>query len=220
MTAQSAAIPDPQKFRAISEAGARNAATALSQMIGRAVHLEVPWARAVPLDRVAEIAGGASRVVCALSLKTYGEARGNLLLVFGEEQVPVLLELILGGGNGANGGQAPRAGRTLILSDLEQSTLKEVGNILAAAYLNAISHMLSVSLLPSIPGLAIDMVGAVTDFLLIEMAPTTEEALVLASEVFEPTSGLRGELFFLPDPATYPTLARASESGPPVSGGR
>jgi chemotaxis protein CheC len=204
--------PDLARFHAISEAGARNAATALSQMIGRPVHLEVPWARAIPLENVAQIAGGASRVVCALSLKVYGEARGNLLLVFRLDQVPLLLSLV---GRPAarrvrQGTRKRRTARGLPeLSAYEQSALKEVGNILAAAYLNAVSHLLGVSLLPSIPGLAIDMVGALTDFLLIELLPLSDTALVLASELLEPASGLRGEFFFLPDPRTTPVLGQS-----------
>ena len=189
---------DLSRFQEISEAGARNAATALSQMIGRPVHLDVPWAKPVPLEDVPEIAGGARRVVCALSLKVYGGARGNLLLLFGEEQVPRLLDLLLPGG--ADG----RGASSAALSDLDRSALREVANILAAAYLNAVSHLLGVSLLPSIPGLAFDMAGAVTDFLLIEQAPVSDTALVLASEIREPRSGLRGEFFFLPDPKSLP----------------
>jgi chemotaxis protein CheC len=187
-------------FQEISEAGARNAATALSQIIGRPVHLDVPWARPIPIESVAEMAGGAERVVCALSLKVYGGARGNLLLVFGDDQLPLLLELI--GGNG--GRPRPRAPGTL--SEYERSALREVGNILAGAYLNAVSHLLGLSLLPSIPGLAFDMVGAVTDYLLIELAPIAESTLVLASQIREPVSGLRGEFFFLPDSGTMPAL--------------
>lgn len=198
---------DLSRFQEISEAGARNAATALSQMIGRPVDLDVPWARPVPLEEVPEIAGGARRVVCALSIKVYGGARGNLLLLFGEEQVPRLLHLLLPGGSD---GRADAAA----LSELDRSALREVANILAAAYLNAVSRLLGVSLLPSIPGLSIDMAGAVTDFLLIEQAPVSDTALVLASQVREPHSGLCGEFFFLPDPKSLPLPPARPSSAP------
>lgn len=218
--------PGLERFHAISEAGARNAATALSQIIGRPVHLEVPWARAIPLDRVPEIAGGAERIVCALSLKVYGELRGNLVLIFGADQVPILLGLLPldakrrtaardGAAAPPPGRRGPRGAPSPLpdLTKLEQSALKEIGNILAGAYLNAVSHLLGVSLLPSIPGLAHDMVGAVTDFLLIELMPLADTALVLASEMREPASGLRGEFFFLPDPRSLAVLG--ADGGPP-----
>ncbi len=208
---------DAKRFRTLSEAGARHAAAALSQLIGRPLRLEGPWARGVALESVAEVAGGPSRVVCALSLRVYGGLRGNLLLLFGAEQVPLLLRLMLGGGACGPGNEDASAdGR---LTDLQRSVLQEVGNILAAAYLNALSDLLGVSLLPSIPGLAIDMLGAVTDFLLIEMAPLTDTALVLASEIREPSSGLKGEFFFLPDPAHYQSLAASAPPAAATGGG-
>ncbi len=193
------------RFRVLSEAGARNAALALSQILGRPLSLDVPWARVLPLERVAEMAGGAGRVVCALSLKVYGEARGSLLLLFSREQIPVLLDLLVPRpAPGRNG-----AADLHSLDEMERSALMEIGNILACAYLNALSRLLGVSLLPSIPGLAVDMVGAVTDHLMIELAPVADDALVLASEVHEPASGLRGEIFFLPHPDTLAVLERA-----------
>ena len=234
------APPGMERFRAISEAGAKNAATALSQILGRPVRLEVPWARSIPLDRVADAAGGARRVVCALWLRVYGEARGNLLMVFGQDQVRPLLGAIMKA-PGAEPGRAGRAGRgrrgaeaaraagraagrgakrragrdgARDLSELERSALREVGNILGAAYLNAVSQLLGLSLLPSIPGLSIDMAGAVTDALLGEPSPAAGAAMVLASQVLEPETGVRAEIFFLPDAASLPVLESPRASGP------
>jgi chemotaxis protein CheC len=198
--------PAPDRLLALSEAGARSAATALSQILGRSVRLEVSWARAIPLEEVPAVAGGASRVVCALSLRVYGEARGNLLLVLSKDQIPLFLDLLVGdGGAGGTG-----AGE---ISPIEESALLEVANILAGAYLNALSRILGLSLLPSIPDLAVDMAGAVTDFLLIELLPLTSTATVLANEVIEPASGLRVQILFLPDPAALPILIRDQAPG-------
>jgi len=196
---------DLKRFHVLSEAGARNAATALSQILGRPLRLAVPWARVLPLEKVKEMAGGASRVVCALSLKVYGEARGNLLVVFRRDQLPILLGLVVPRTPAAT----PGAGDGHVLNEMERSALMEIGNILACAYLNALSHLLGVSLLPSIPGLAVDMVGAVTDHLLIELAALADSAVVLASQVHEPESGLKGSIFFLPHPSALPVLGRA-----------
>jgi len=195
------------RFHLLSEAGAHNAAIAMSQIIGRPLRLDVRWARTLPLEDVADLAGGASRVVCALSLKVYGDLRGHLLLLFSREQLPLLLDLVL-----------PRAGQAAArvnglqgMDEMERSALLEIGNILGCAYLNALSRLLGVSLLPSIPGLALDMVGAVTDHLLIDLAAVSDTAVVLASEVQEPASGLRAEIFFLPHPDSLGVLGRTHE---------
>jgi chemotaxis protein CheC len=241
--AGAAAAPEAlERFRAISEAGARNAATALSQLLGRPVRLLVPWARAIPLHQVADAAGGARRVVCGLWVRVYGEARGNLLLVFGQEQVRPLLAAVMGGNAAAKGGEgvSPARGRARgraggaggarsggaggtgaggagDLTEVERSALREIGNILGAAYLNAVSHLLGLSLLPSIPGLSIDLAGAVTDVLLGDPAPHSDTALVLASQVLEPQTGVRAEIFFLPDAASLPLLGRRGGTAPPAA---
>jgi len=204
---------DLKRFFVLSEAGARNAATALSQILGRPLRLAVPWARVLPLEKVKEMAGGASLVVCALSLKVYGEARGNLLVVFRREQLPILLGMVVPRAHAA----MPGEGDGHALNEMERSALMEIGNILACAYLNALSHLLGVSLLPSIPGLAVDMVGAVTDHLLIELAAVADSAVVLASQVHEPASGLRGSIFFLPHPSALSVLGRAQVRPAPRS---
>jgi len=196
---------DLRRFHALSEAGARNAATALSQLLGRPLRLAVPWARVLRLERVKEMAGGESRVVCALSLKVYGEARGSLLVIFSREQLPTLLDMVMPAGWGARS----RSGDGHGLSAMERSALMEIGNILACAYLNALSRLLGVSLLPSIPGLAVDMLGAVTDHILIELAAVSDSVVVLASQVRDPASGLKGSIFFLPHPSALPVLGRA-----------
>jgi len=198
---------DLSRFHVLSEAGAHNAAIAMSQIIGRPLRLDVPWARTLPLEDVADLAGGASRVVCALSLKVYGDLRGHLLLLFSREQLPLLLDLVLP----RPGKGPPRAQGLQGMDEMERSALLEIGNILGCAYLNALSRLLGVSLLPSIPGLALDMVGAVTDHLLIDLASVSDTAVVLASGVKEPASGLRGEIFFLPHPDSLGVLGRAHE---------
>ena len=203
---------DMSRFHVLSEAGAHHAAIAMGQIIGRPLRLEVPWARILPLEEVADLAGGASRVVCALSLKVYGELRGNLLLIFSHDQIPVLLDLVMPRAAAGRG----RAPGPHAMQEMERSALLELGNILGCAYLTALSRLLGVSLLPSIPGLALDMVGAVTDHLLIELASVSDTAVVLASEVLEPASGLRGEIFFLPHPDSLRVLGRTHEQEAPA----
>ena len=44
---------------------------------------------------------------------------------------------------------------------MEQSTVKETGNILCSAYLNALSDFMGMMLVPSVPALVVDQAGAV-----------------------------------------------------------
>src|SRR5205823_4184999 len=52
-------------------------------------------------------------------------------------------------------------GTTAAFDALEQSCLKEAGNILAGAYMNALSDFMGMLLLPSVPSLVVDLSAAV-----------------------------------------------------------
>ena len=52
-------------------------------------------------------------------------------------------------------------GATREFGVMEQSGLKEAGNILASAYLNALSDFMGMMLVPSVPSLVVDLSAAV-----------------------------------------------------------
>ena len=83
--------------------------------------------------------------------------------------------------------------------------MKEVGNILASAYLSALGNLLNKTLIPSVPLLAYDMAGAVVDHALIDLSQSGDFAMMIETDFGgEPDQGLaiKGHFFLLPDPAT------------------
>jgi chemotaxis protein CheC len=86
------------------------------------------------------------------------------------------------------------------------SALREMGNILASTYLTAVSRLLRRSLIPSVPGLAMDMAGAVVDLLLMDVAGASDRATVLETTFREKAGPVRGRFFLLPDPGSLPLL--------------
>jgi chemotaxis protein CheC len=59
--------------------------------------------------------------------------------------------------------------------------------------------MLRLVLIPSVPGLALDMAGAVLDTMLIEISQHGETALLIETE-FLSENTITGHFFLLPDP--------------------
>ncbi len=181
-------------LKEISNIGMGHAATALSQLIGETVYLRVPRVTLTDISRVPELLGGAETVVAGITLQILGAARGNILLIFPRASAQQLLARLLHSQE-----------EELLLSELGASTIKEVGNILASAYLNAMGSLLHLTLIPSVPQLACDMAGAVVDFVLIELSQTGELALMVETE-FHGTDPrqetIKGHFFLLPDPAS------------------
>jgi len=146
---------DPVQFDALREAaniGAAHAATALSQITNRRVMIEVPEVAVIPLEEVGSILGDPAVGVCAVIMEVYGKVSGRTLQVFPEATAARLTNVLL------------RTREPLLPSEfglIERSALKEIGNILVAAYLNALSALTGETLTMSAPAFAYDMAGAI-----------------------------------------------------------
>ncbi len=188
-------------LKEISNIGMGHAATALSQLIGERVFLRVPQLKITGLTEVPDLLGGPEEVIVGITLQILGDARGSILLIFPRESSYRLLSRLLG-----------EKGKTPFLTELSASTLKEVGNILASAYLSALGSLLQMHLIPSIPLLAFDMAGAVVDHVLIQLSQNSDQALMVETEFYgqsDPEEAIRGHFFLLPDPASLKLLLEA-----------
>lgn len=179
--------------------GAGNAATALSQMVKRRVDIRVPRADMLPLDKVADVFGGAEVLVAAVYLELLGDATGVILFTLDNEEARRLADLLLN----------KPFGTTKILDELGQSALKETATILSGAYLGAISKLLGMRLLISSPAFAEDMAGAIIDNVLIETSKEADHFFVIDTEL--EIVGQRAKTFFLfvPDVASLREILHA-----------
>jgi chemotaxis protein CheC len=195
-------------LREVGNIGAGRAATALSQMLARPVRIDVPKASIVRLENLPEPLGGAQKLVAATYFRVYGEAPGRLLIMIGEDSLSHLLTLLMG--------QAPAPGQPL--DETAQSAVKELGNILCSAYLNALADFMGFPLLPSVPALAIDMVSSVLESVASDAAETGAQALLIENRFMESSQAVPLFLFLLPEPgalqAMLDGLARATGTDP------
>jgi chemotaxis protein CheC len=194
-------------LREIATVGAGHAATALSQLTGRRIDLEVPRVLFAPVQDVPRIAGGAETVVDGLYFRILGDARGVILMIFPEESAREVVRLALGGR------------RTPPEDPLSISAMREIGNILTSAFLSAIGQLAGLSLIPSVPGYARDMAGSILDPVLIELSRLEDTALVIETVFREAGEGIRGHFFLLPDPQTLEATLRAAERAGSPGGG-
>lgn len=191
-------------LREISHIGMGQGATALSQLLSARIELRVPRVSRVDVAQVPELLGGAETPVVGVALQILGDARGDLLLILPQESAHRLLIRLLG--------KTP--GSALLLDELGASALRELANILASAYLGALGDLLGISLLPSPPLLAADMLGAIVDDILIALSLGGNTALMVETEfVSAPMAAesIVGHLFLIPDPSLLAVLGRRLE---------
>jgi chemotaxis protein CheC len=187
----------------ISNVGVGNAATALSQMLNTSVEIRVPSVKLLEISDVPEHLGGDDKAVLGMFLKMLGDASGNMLLIYPIESAERMVGLLL---------QQDLKGEELF-SELALSALKEVGNILASAYLSALGTMLSINLICSTPSISYDMAGAIIDYTLIELCSSEDKALVVETEFFLRGDEVKGNFFLIPDPGSLEVILAAAGQG-------
>jgi chemotaxis protein CheC len=179
--------------------GAGSAATALSQLLGKDVDLNVPSVRIVPVEKITETLGVQNTIVAAVYMRVFGEIKARTLILFPQDKVMLLLDLLM----------RKQLGETREFGETEQSALKEVGNIIISAYLNAIAKFIGLNSVPSVPALAVDMVEAIFETVSTEMAQMGPEALLIENEMTEKTTKVKGSLVLIPDKDAMDRIVKA-----------
>src|SRR2546429_5018909 len=134
-------------LREVANIGAGHAATALSQLTNRRIMISVPQINIARLEEVPNLLGHPQEVVAAVLMHMLGDLTGRTLLLFPESVARRLCDMLL---------RRP-IGTTAAFDALEQSCLKEAGNILSGASMNALSDFMGMLLLPSVPSLVGDL---------------------------------------------------------------
>lgn len=186
-------------LKEIGNVGAGNAATALSQILNRKIEMTVPQVSILPLGDVPEVVGGPDAPVAGVYLRVFGPAPGSILFLLPKESAFYLVDMLMNRPHGT----------TSVLSAMDESALMEIGNILAGAYLNSLSFFTKLTLLPSIPALAMDMAGALLSIVLIQLGQVGDYALVIETEFTTETEGVKGHFFLIPDPGSLGTILTA-----------
>lgn len=170
--------------------GSGRAATALADLIGAKVEITVPQASLIPLENISHFLGGSERVFFVLDMGMSGDVNGRIFLLFSPEDARVLSSTLLG----------KNPDEVDFNDDMFQSTLKESANILCGSFLTALAEMTNKNIISSVPSLAQDMVGAILDFIFIQIAQYSEEALYIKTEL--KVKDLESGGFFLFFPST------------------
>ena len=126
-------------LKELGNIGAGHATTALSRLLGnKKLTLVVPQAMIVGMQESMGLCGGPESLVGAIYIRVSGGLCGHMALLLPFTSVQSLLGYLLGA--------TPQE-----FSDMELSTLQEVGNIVVTSYLDALAEMTNTVLYPSVP---------------------------------------------------------------------
>lgn len=138
-------------LREIGSIGTGNAATALSQMLGREVRITLPEVRIMGYNEAIEWIGGPEAITAGVLVKMSGQMSGIMLSVQSLEFV----NLVMGSMFGSEVGDYEEMG------ELGQSAMVEIGNIMISTFINALSGLADIDVSLTVPAFAVDMQGAI-----------------------------------------------------------
>lgn len=192
-------------LREVANIGAGHAATALSQLTGRRIMIDVPRVHVHRLEDAPDSLGDPEQVVAAVLMHFLGDLTGRTLLLFDRDGAYRLADLLL----------SRPAGETQAFGEMEQSSIKETANILTGAYMNALSDFLGMMLLPSVPSMAVDLAGAILSSAYLDFTHDREYVICLDSRLHFTETGttLVGHFMMLPDRPSLSIILKAIRLG-------
>jgi len=175
-------------LKEIGTIGGGRAATALADLIGAKVEISVPQVSLIPLENISNLLGGGEQLFFVLDMGISGEIQGRIFLLFSPEDARTLSSVLLS--------KAPE--EINFNDDLFRSSLQESANILSGSFISALAEFTNMNILSGVPALAMDMVGAIMDFVFIQIAQYSEEALFIKTDLRVSGLKLDGISLFFP----------------------
>ena len=176
--------------------GAGHAATALSQLVGHGVSIDVPTLESIGIGEVPHLFGGPEALVAAVHLRLFGDIGGSMLFVAPRASALALVDLM----------HARPVGTSRSFGADEEALVTHVASILMSAYLAAVGRLADLSVLPSQPSWALDMAGAIMEAVTSDAAMRADMALLLRTRFYDADTSVDACLFFLPDPEALDVL--------------
>lgn len=178
-------------LRETGSIGAGHAATALSQLVGRAIDIDVPTLEVISVADVPSVFGGAETLVAAIYTRLLGDLSGGMLFVAPRDASLALVDLL----------RSRETGTARSLGSEEQALVSHAAQILISSYLAAVARLADLSILPAKPAFALDMAGAILEGATAEIGVKAEAAVLQRTRFHaEDDTAVDAYLFFMPDP--------------------
>ena len=162
-------------LKEVSNIGVAHAATALSNLIDNRIEMSVPNVRLTMIRDLPDQIGGAETKVAAIFLRMIGDASGSLYFITRTKDAETLVRAFTRDEH-FQLDKPP-------YDELGLSAFQEIGNILAGSFLTSLANFTRLHLQPTVPGVAVDMAGAILTDGLISLLQVGDHAIVIDTEM-------------------------------------
>lgn len=180
-------------LRELGNIGAGNATTALSQLINKKIDMGIPVVNVLEFKELAEVIGGEENPIVGILFGIEGDVNGMMMFVLEQVSAHNLVNLLM----------SQDIEKFEDFSEMDMSALKEIGNIIAGAYLSSLSSLTSLKIIATIPYMAIDMAGAILSVPAIEFGKVGDKALLIQTDFGGDDEKVFGYFILIPDMPSY-----------------
>ena len=181
-------------LKEVSNIGAGNAATALSMMLGKKIDMTVPAVNVIKLEELINNVG--EEEVAGIIVRVIGDIQGSVLLVFKGHVAKQIVSMLIGK-------------QEEEFSELGNSALCEIGNIVSGSYMNAIAQFTGLAVAPSVPAVAYDMLSAILATTFVESGQYDEYILDIETIFLdEESSSLGANFYYIPVPGSIEKILK------------
>ncbi|HII99574.1 MAG TPA: chemotaxis protein CheC [Methanoregula sp.] len=167
----------------LANIGAAHSATTLSQMLNSQIGMSVPEINIVDISNVSEFVSDELTTMVIFELQGDIPHGGFLILHFPRDSAVRTAHIMQGEED------AP-----LTFSEMDQSAILEVGNIMVSSFLSASSDLLGFNLLPSPPALIVDMAHAAITSLIAQMTVEVDDVILFRVKLTSDEHNIAGNI--------------------------
>jgi len=171
--------------------GASHAATSLSQMLMSEIEMTVPEVVVVDISRINEVFSEEISAMVVFEIQGDIHPAGYIVYHVPRSSAIRLTNAMLGSTD-----------EDREFSELDESAIIEVGNIMISHFLDATAELLGVVMLPSPPMMAIDMAHAAFENILAQVAMDINEIILFSTELKSRDYDISSTIVMLPEEQT------------------
>lgn len=185
-------------LKEIGNVGAGNAMTAIASMLGIRIDMNVPKAELLEVSKLGSAICPEEEIIVGIFLEVQTDINGSMMFLMKMDSARFLVNKLMG----------RNTEDEKEFDEMDLSALKEIGNIIAASYLNALSVMTNLMITPSIPYIAVDMAASILSVPAISFGQFGDNALLIQTE-FGDDVMISGYFILMPEQDSYEKILTA-----------
>ncbi len=185
-------------LKEIGNIGAGNATTAIANMLGLRIDMSVPEVAFLPVENLGSAIGAEDEIIVGILLGVEQDIDGSMMFLMDMTSAHHIVNKLMMRDDSYS---EP-------FDEMDLSAIKEIGNIIAGSYLSALSGLTNLTIVPSVPFVAVDMAAAILSVPAVQFGIFGDNALMINTE-FSDDLGIKGHFILMPEEDSYAKILTA-----------